>query len=120
LAVLVELGWLNNLVNTAKYNARLRMLIGAVAVCLCLAIYVPAAAKATSFHDFYRHFVHPWGSVAMSWWVIILCVIALAITWPLLRGRSWLHRIGASAIWIIPLFILTRYVIWLAHQWMAQ
>jgi hypothetical protein len=116
MAAVAELNWLRISVNAAAYNSRSRLLIGAVAVCLCLGIYIPAGAKATSFHDYYNHFVHPWGSVAVTWSMLILCVVALAATWPLFRGRSWLHRIGAATIWIIPLFILTHYFVWLAHQ----
>ena len=111
---------LGAVVNTAPYNVRLRLVIAAVAVCLCLVIYLPAEARATSFHDFYRHFVHPWGSVALSWCLLALCVVALAVTWPLLRAGPWLHRIEASVIWLIPLLILTRYFVWLAQQWTAR
>jgi hypothetical protein len=95
------------------------LLIAGAAVALSLLIYLPAEAHATSFHDFYRHFVHPWGSVGMSWCLLALCVVALAITWPLLRSGSLLPRVGAAALWIIPLLILSRYFVWLVHQWAA-
>ena len=84
-----------------------------------VAIYLPAEAHATGFHDFYRHFAHPWGSVALSWCILSLCVLALALAWsPLLTGSA-LQRISAIGIWIIPLLILSRYSVWLVHQWTA-
>jgi hypothetical protein len=107
-------------VNTARYNVRLRLLLGAAVVCLCLAIYLPAEARATGFHDFYRHFVHPWGSVAMSWCILALCVLALVTTWPALRVGGWPHRMAASIIWVAPLLILVHYSAWLLQQWIAR
>ena len=88
-------------------------------VVLLLFIYLPAEAHATSFRDFYRHFVHPWGSIGLSWCILALCVLALALTWPLVRAGSFWHRIAAIGIWIIPLLILSRYSMWLVHQWTA-
>jgi hypothetical protein len=107
-------------VSATTYNVRLRLLIAAAAVFLSLGIYVSAEARATSFHDFYRHFAHPWGSVVLSWCILALSVIALVITSPLLRAGPMLHRVAASAVWIVPLLILTRYFVWLAHQWTTQ
>jgi len=84
-----------------------------------LAIYLPAEAHATAFHDFYRHFVHPWGSVLLSWCILVLCALALALAWPALRTGSALQRLCAIGISIIPLLILSRYSAWLVHQWTA-
>ncbi len=82
-------------------------------------IYLPAEAHATAFDDFYRHFVHPWGNMALSWCVVGLCVLALALAWSPLRTGSSLQRICAIGIWIVPLLILSRYSAWLVHQWTA-
>ena len=97
--------------------ARWRLLLAAVAVIVSVAIYLPAEAHATAFHDFYRHFAHPWGSVAASWCVLGLCVLALALTWPLVRAGSFWQRGLGIGVWIIPLLILSRYLVWLVHQW---
>jgi hypothetical protein len=107
-------------VSTAAHNARSRLLIAVVAVLLSLAIYLPAEARATSFHDFYRHFVHPFGSIVLSWCILGLCVIALSASWPLLLGGSWLRRITVFGVSIVPLLILARYFVWLVHQWTAR
>jgi len=43
-----------------------------------IAFYLPAEAKATAFHDFYRHFVHPWGNVVVTILILACCAIAVA------------------------------------------
>jgi hypothetical protein len=105
--------------SATAYNVRWRLLIAVTAVLIASAIYLPAEAEAAGFHDFYRAFVHPWGRAALSWCILGLCVIALSATWPLLRFGSWIERVGAVAVWIVPVFIISHYLAWLVHQWAA-
>jgi hypothetical protein len=95
------------------------LLIAGALVIVSLAVYGPAEAHATAFHDFYRHFVHPWGSVTISWCVFVLCLLAIAVPWPVVRNGSLWQRAVAIGIWIIPLLILSRYFVWIVHQWAA-
>src|SRR5689334_6241379 len=95
----------------------------AIGFCCCLAtlfLYVPAEAKATAFHDFYRHFVHPWGNALVSGAIFVFSVAACASVVPVLRGGSGVQRLMASIVIACPLFIVARFLVWAGHQWIAQ
>src|SRR5690242_20177947 len=102
--------------NVETRYARLRLLFAAIILFLLVLLYIPAEAKATSFHAFYGRMVHPWGNIGLTIAILSLCGLTLAITWPVIRGGSKLYRIGALLISAVPLLILVRYLDWLIRQ----
>jgi hypothetical protein len=106
-------------VKTIVYSALWRLLTAGIAVIASLALYLPSDAHANAFHDFYGHLVHPWGSVAASWCILGLCIIALSLTGSVLHVGSWAQRFSAVCVSVFPLIILSRYLVWLMHQWTA-
>ena len=106
--------------NGAVYKLGLRLTVGAVCSLLALVLYVPAEAKATAFHDFYRHFVHPWGHALTAIFILAFCVGAGAAVAPVLRRGSPRQRLAGSIVVGCPVLILARFLVWVGHQWTAQ
>ena len=106
--------------NAAAHKLGLRLTVAAACSFLALLLYVPAEAKATAFHDFYRHFVHPWGHALTAIFILAFCVGAGAAVAPVLRRGSPLQRLVGLVVVGCPALILARFLVWVGHQWSAQ
>ena len=98
-------------------NIRLRL--GVVLACVVGAVllYLPAEAKATAFHDFYRHFIHPWESTSTTVFILALCIASVVAAIPVFRRGCTLQRISIAVVLLAPLFIVARFLFWVVHQW---
>jgi len=101
-------------------NSRLRLALGVCCCVTALCLYIPAEAAATAFHDFYRHFVHPWGNVLTTGAIFVFSIAACASVFPVLRRGSTVQRIVATIVIASPVLILTRFLVWAGSQWSAQ
>jgi hypothetical protein len=101
-------------------NPHLRLVVGVCCCVTALFLYVPAEAAATAFHDFYRHFVHPWGNVLTTAAIFVFSIAACASVFPVLRRGSAVQRLVASIVVACPVLILTRFLVWAGCQWSAQ
>jgi hypothetical protein len=103
--------------NAQAPNIRLRF--GVVLGCAIAAVllYLPAEAKATAFHDFHRHFIHPWESTSAMLVILVLCAASPVAAVPVFRRGSTLQRFGVAVILIAPLLIVARFLFWVVHQW---
>jgi hypothetical protein len=106
--------------NAIQYKLGPRLAVGASCSLLALLLYVPAEARATAFHDFYRHFVHPWGHALTAFSILAFCVAAVVIVGPVLRRGSYFQRLAALIVVGCPVLILARFLVWVGHQWSAQ
>lgn len=97
----------------------IRLRLGVVLACVVGAVllYLPAEARATAFHDFYRHFIHPWESTSTTLFILGLCVASIVAAIPVFPRGSTLQRVGVAVLVLAPLFIVTRFLVWVAHQW---
>ena len=94
-------------------------------VALCCAIvavllYLHAEAKATGFHDFYRHFIHPWESTSATLLTLVVCVVSIVVAGPAFRYGSMFQRVGMGFILLLPAFIIAGFLFWIVHQWSAK
>jgi hypothetical protein len=99
----------------------IRVRFGVALICAFVAVlvYLPAEAKATAFHDFYRHFIHPWGSTSTTVVILLFSVASLVAAIPVLRRGSSLQRIGVTVVLLAPLLIVARFLFWVVHQFTA-
>lgn len=102
------------------YSIRLEFAVAASSAIAALLLYLPREAKATAFHDFYRHFVHLWGNVVSTALILVPCVLGVAASASVVRRGSNLQRVGAALVAACPVIILARFLLWVAHQWTAQ
>src|SRR5262249_14594171 len=98
----------------------LRLAVGVFCCVAALILYVPAEAAATSPHDFYRHFVHPWGNVLVSATILIFSVAACASVLAVMRNGSAAQRLLASIVIGCQVLILARFLVWIGHQLIAR
>jgi hypothetical protein len=97
--------------NAVPYRLGRRLAVGASCSFLALLLYVPAEARATPFHDFYWHFVHPWGHALTAIFILGFCVAAVVIVAPVLRRGSYLQRLAGTIVVACPVLVLTRFLI---------
>ena len=99
----------------------IRLRFGIVLACVVVAVllYLPAEARATAFHGFYRHFIHPWESTSITVIILALCVASVVAALPVVRRGSMLQRIGITIVLLAPLLIVARFLFWVLHQWTA-
>lgn len=98
-------------------NIRLRLGVVLAFVIGAVLLYLPAETRATVFHDFYRHFIHPWESTGTTVFILGLCVASVVAAIPVFRRGSTPQRIGVVVILLAPLFIVARFLFWVVHQW---
>ncbi len=98
-------------------NIRLRF--GVVVGCVggAVFIYLPAEGGATAFHDFYRHFAHPWENTSITVVMLALCAAAVVAAIPVFRRGSTFRRTGVAVMLLAPMFIVARFLFWIVHQW---
>ena len=97
-----------------------RLAVGFACGIAALLLYAPAEAAGTAFHDFYRHFSHPWGEVLNSVAILTFSVAACVSVFPVLRRGSAMLRFLALIVIASPVLILTRFLLWAGYQWSAQ
>jgi len=98
-------------------NIRLRFGFALGCVVAAVLLYLSAEAKATAFHDFYRHSIHPWESTSTTLVILALCAASVIASIPVFRRGSMLQRIGVTVVLLAPLFIVARFLFWIVHQW---
>ena len=106
--------------SAVAHNHGLRLVVGCCCCLAALVVYVPAEAGATSFHNFYHHFVHPWGNVLVSAVILIFSVAACVSVLPVVRSASALQRLLASIVVGCQALILARFLVWVGHQWIER
>jgi hypothetical protein len=98
-------------------NIRWRFGIAVSCAVAALVLYLPTEARATAFHDFYNHFIHPWEDRSARVIILALCAASTVTAIPVLQRGSALQRIGVAVALIAPLFIIGRFLYWVVHQW---
>ena len=99
----------------------IRLRLGVVLACAVVAVllYLPAETRATAFHDFYRHFIHPWDSASITLLILCLCAASVVAAIPVFQRGSMLQRLGVAVLLLPPLFIVARFLFWVSRQWMT-
>src|SRR4030095_11302045 len=90
---------------------RVRLLIGAAAVAILVAIYLTAVASARSFHSL-QAFAHPWHdfvAVILRFAVSAVCIVSVL---PILRHGSLAQRLAGVFCLVAPAWVLGHFVVW--------
>jgi len=82
-------------------------------------LYLHAESRAVAFHDLYRHFSHPWGNYSFTILILGLCSTSIVYAVPILRRSAAVQRIGCGIFLAGPIFVLSRFVFWVIHQWIS-
>jgi nucleoside recognition membrane protein YjiH len=90
---------------------RVRLLIGAAAVVVLAAIYLPAVASARAFHSL-KAFAHPWHDFAADILLFAVSAVCVVSILPILRHGSLLQRLVGTVCLGAPAWVLGHFVVW--------
>jgi hypothetical protein len=90
----------------------LRLAAAGACVLLLTLLYVRALAGAAAFGT-YSSFVHPWRSIISDILMFGFSATALVFLSSVARYGSWLQRVGAFVLGLLPAWVLGHFFLWL-------